>query len=137
MVSIKAPVFDCLVACAMSSLSLFCFHVWKRFHTSRGFLGASAFFANYMNYWILSAWFAQLALSCSTWCELNRNIAKLRSMGEATVQPLYQEYSKQKLNRNFWWPWEIDPQRLSVGRRLAVGGFAEVFVGKYAVSWSR
>lgn len=26
--------------------------------------------------------------------------------------------------------WELDPQKITLGRRLAVGGFAEVFVGK-------
>lgn len=29
--------------------------------------------------------------------------------------------------------WELDPRRVLVGRRLAVGGFAEVFIGKYEV----
>eukprot|EP00878_Enallax_costatus_P024545 GHUV01026198.1.p1 GENE.GHUV01026198.1~~GHUV01026198.1.p1 ORF type:complete len:298 (+),score=105.77 GHUV01026198.1:104-895(+) len=27
--------------------------------------------------------------------------------------------------------WELDPRKVLVGRRLAVGGFAEVFIGKY------
>lgn len=31
--------------------------------------------------------------------------------------------------------WELDPRKVLVGRRLAVGGFAEVFLGKYEVSW--
>lgn len=30
--------------------------------------------------------------------------------------------------------WELDPRKVLVGRRLAVGGFAEVFIGKYEVS---
>lgn len=30
--------------------------------------------------------------------------------------------------------WELDPRKVLVGRRLAVGGFAEVFLGKYEVS---
>lgn len=30
--------------------------------------------------------------------------------------------------------WELDPRQVLVGRRLAVGGFAEVFLGKYEVS---
>jgi len=29
--------------------------------------------------------------------------------------------------------WELDPRQVLVGRRLAVGGFAEVFLGKYEV----
>lgn len=29
--------------------------------------------------------------------------------------------------------WELDPRKVLVGRRLAVGGFAEVFLGKYEV----
>ena len=29
--------------------------------------------------------------------------------------------------------WEVDPKRVILGERLAVGGFAEVFVGKYEV----
>jgi len=29
--------------------------------------------------------------------------------------------------------WELDPRKVLVGRRLAVGGFAEVFIGKYEV----
>ncbi|GMH35293.1 hypothetical protein BSKO_03161 [Bryopsis sp. KO-2023] len=28
-------------------------------------------------------------------------------------------------------PWELDPRQITVGHRIAVGGFAEVFVGKY------
>jgi hypothetical protein len=30
--------------------------------------------------------------------------------------------------------WELDPSKVLIGRRLAVGGFAEVFLGKYEVS---
>ncbi len=30
--------------------------------------------------------------------------------------------------------WEIDPRDVVVGERLAVGGFSEVFLGKYQVS---
>jgi glycerate kinase len=33
--------------------------------------------------------------------------------------------------------WELDPRKVLVGRRLAVGGFAEVFLGKYEVSVRR
>lgn len=29
--------------------------------------------------------------------------------------------------------WEVDPKHVILGERLAVGGFAEVFVGKYEV----
>jgi hypothetical protein len=29
--------------------------------------------------------------------------------------------------------WELDPRKVLIGRRLAVGGFAEVFIGKYEV----
>jgi hypothetical protein len=29
--------------------------------------------------------------------------------------------------------WAVDPARVTLGDRLAVGGFAEVFVGKYEV----
>lgn len=32
-----------------------------------------------------------------------------------------------------WSPWKIDPSKIAIGRRIAVGGFAEVFVGKYEV----
>lgn len=31
-------------------------------------------------------------------------------------------------------PWEIDPVDVKLGRRIAVGGFAEVFIGNYQVS---
>jgi hypothetical protein len=33
--------------------------------------------------------------------------------------------------------WELDPRKVLVGRRLAVGGFAEVFIGKYEVRAGR
>lgn len=33
-----------------------------------------------------------------------------------------------------WSPWKIDPAKITIGRRVAVGGFAEVFVGKYEVN---
>lgn len=32
--------------------------------------------------------------------------------------------------------WEIDPSEIKLGRRIAVGGFAEVFVGEYQVRHS-
>lgn len=58
---------------------------------------------------------------------------ELRSGDDAPFQSIHQVDSKQKLAHKFWSPWEIDPERLTVGRRVAVGGFAEVFVGKYEV----
>ncbi|CAD7696214.1 unnamed protein product [Ostreobium quekettii] len=35
------------------------------------------------------------------------------------------------VHRTFLHPWEIDPKKIEFGPRIAVGGFAEVFVGKY------
>jgi hypothetical protein len=56
----------------------------------------------------------------------------VQQMGGAGVQ---QQQRGPHLVRG-WVPrceWELDPRKVLVGRRLAVGGFAEVFLGKYEV----
>jgi ribosomal protein L12E/L44/L45/RPP1/RPP2 len=60
----------------------------------------------------------------------------VQQMGGAAMQQQQQQRGHVPGVVRGWVPrceWELDPRKVLVGRRLAVGGFAEVFLGKYEV----
>ncbi len=63
----------------------------------------------------------------SLWVE--RAMQKLFALIACSPSKRHRTYKAHK-KRN---EWEVEPEKVMLGERLAVGGFAEVFVGKYEV----